>query len=43
MTIADEVDSQLAQQMTSYVTESSNEVESIDARMNSSRSRQHVA
>ncbi|MGA1982143.1 MAG: response regulator [Acidobacteriaceae bacterium] len=43
MAIADEVDSQLAQQMASYITESSNEVESIDARSGPVRPHRHVA
>jgi CheY-like chemotaxis protein len=43
MAIADEVDSQLAQQMTSYITESSSEVEAINTRMSSSLSHRHVA
>jgi CheY-like chemotaxis protein len=43
MAIADEVDSQLAQQMASYISEASNGVESIDPWINPNRAHRHVA
>lgn len=43
MAIADEVDSQLAQQMASYIAESNNDVEPINARINSTHLQRHIA
>jgi CheY-like chemotaxis protein len=43
MAIADEVDSQLAQQMASYIKESNNDVEAIKAWINPDRSQRQVA
>lgn len=43
MAIADEVDSQLAQQMTSYISEANRDVAPIDSWSNPSRSRRQVA
>ena len=43
MAIADEVDSQLAQQMASYISESESEVEPINTWINPNHSQRHVA
>jgi hypothetical protein len=43
MAIADEVDSQLAQQMASYISESKTDVEPMKAWMNPNHSRRQVA
>jgi hypothetical protein len=43
MAIADEVDSQLAQQMASYISEASSDIEPINSWMNPNRTHRHVA
>jgi CheY-like chemotaxis protein len=43
MAIADEVDSQLSQQMASYISASNKDVESIDSRINPNQAHRHVA